>query len=435
MDQAGRSTPIIMEAANFLVVWVNQQVDRKETGESSSSRLPSRPSTAFRDQQIHPVAADDPQVGANPAPLRSGLEIHLPRDIYHSAALIRQRVQHMLEDDPQLALAILVRENKQGQFLAQQLMELSDRHGIPIYEVGQRDRYSRVPSEMLTLLHFVDRPHSPDYLKAALAVLMERKLIPSQDLNAIAPQPEQFLYPDPLAPDLSQAAQQARQFCDRLIRARLALPAYQLVLFLAMVLNYDQTELATADKLAERVARQLAGDSSMAAMLTVLSDIVSSERFEPVETDDLEQRYTRPGQLTIITMHKAKGLDWDGVFIPFLQESMIPGSQRVPPQTKFLGDFSLAEVARAQIRDRLHHPTADATLLSNADAWEQAGHLKTAEEYRLLYVAMTRAKRFLWLAAEQQAPFTWNRPENQESQRPCPAIPALRQRFPLHALP
>jgi DNA helicase-2/ATP-dependent DNA helicase PcrA len=434
MDQAGRSTQIIMDAANFLVVWVNQQVERRETGEALSCHPPSQRFTAFRDQRIHPVAADDPQVGANPQPLRSGLEIHLPRDIYHSATLIRQQVQYMLEDDPQLALAILVRENKQGQFLAQQLVELSDRHGIPIYEVGQRDRYSRVPGEMLALLHFVDRPHSPDYLKAALTVLVERKLIPSQDLNAIAPQPEQFLYPDPLAPELSQAGQQARQVCDRLIRARLALPSYQLILFFAMMLNYDQTELATADKLTERVTRQLAGDSSMAGMLTVLNDIVSSERFEPVETDDLEQRYTRPGQLTIITMHKAKGLDWDGVFIPFLQESMIPGSRRVPPQTKFLGDFSLAEVARAQIRDRLHHPTTEATLLSNAAAWEQAGYLKTAEEYRLLYVAMTRAKRFLWLAAEQQAPFTWNRPDNQEPQRPCPVIPALRQQFPLHAM-
>jgi len=63
------------------------------------------------------------------------------------------------------------------------------------------------------------------------------------------------------------------------------LPQYQLISFLALTLSYDQAELATADKLAERVAQQTAGNSSMAAILTVLNEIVSSERFEPVETE------------------------------------------------------------------------------------------------------------------------------------------------------
>jgi len=61
---------------------------------------------------------------------------------------------------------------------------------------------------------------------------------------------------------------------------------HQLISFLALTLSYDQAELAT-DKLAERVAQQTAGNSSMAAILTVLNEIVSSERFEPVETENL----------------------------------------------------------------------------------------------------------------------------------------------------
>jgi len=54
-----------------------------------------------------------------------------------------------------------------------------------------------------------------------------------------------------------------------------------------------------------------------------------------------------------------------------------------------------------------------------------------AEEFRLLYVAMTRAKRLLWMAAEREAPFTWNKPENLERKEPCPVLPALSQAFPL----
>jgi DNA helicase-2/ATP-dependent DNA helicase PcrA len=60
-------------------------------------------------------------------------------------------------------------------------------------------------------------------------------------------------------------------------------------------------------------------------------------------------------------------------------------------------------------------------------AWEQAKHLKVAEEYRLLYVAMTRAKRLLWMSAAQQAPFTWSKPEAVQGAQPCPVLPVLGQ--------
>ncbi|MGA1626963.1 MAG: 3'-5' exonuclease, partial [Prochlorothrix sp.] len=52
---------------------------------------------------------------------------------------------------------------------------------------------------------------------------------------------------------------------------------------------------------------------------------------------------------------------------------------------------------------------------------------KRSEEYRLLYVAMTRAKRLLWLSAAKQAPFSWNNPENWDDRDACPVIAALEQ--------
>ncbi|MEH2239936.1 ATP-dependent helicase [Nostoc sp.] len=425
MDQAGRSTRIIIEAANFALKWINNQWLATT---NNKQQTPDNRQVPFRLQTIRPVEAGDPQTNANPAPVGQGLELYTPRDIHHTVELLSQRVIELFGEDPtQTSAAILVRENRQGRWLAEALTFVCKEHNIILYDVGERDRRSHVPQEILALLQFCDRPHSPDYLKAALEALVQRQLIPTQDLNALASLPEEFLYPGPLAAPQPETVQKAARLCRSLLRARLELPLYQLISFLALTLNYDQAELATADKLAERVNQQIAGNSSMGGMLSALSEIVSSERFEPVETEDSEERYTRRGQLTIITMHKAKGLDWDYVFLPFLHENLIPGRFWVPPQSQFLGDFTLSEVARAQIRAALH---GESTIPDVTQAWEQAKHLKISEEYRLLYVAMTRAKRLVWMSAAQKAPFTWSKPDNLQEQAPCPVFPALKRQFP-----
>ena len=423
MDQAGRSTRIIIDAANYVLNWVNRS---QLTGAEQ----------AFRPQMIRPVDAGDPQADANPNPVGRGLEIYTPRDIYHTVELIGERVVELLTQNPTHSAAVLVRENRQGTFVAQKLEYLKRNHGIEVYDVAGSDRHSHVPSEILAILQFLDRPHSPDYLKSALEVLVKRQLIPTQDLNALATSPEQFLYPGPLDPQQTPSVKQARKYCANLLRARLELPHHQLISFLALTLNYDQSDLATADKLTERIAKQTHGNSSMHSTLEALSEIVSSERFEPVETEDADSRYLRAGQLTVITMHKAKGLDWDYVFLPFLHEDTLPGSPWVPTAAQFLGDFTLAEVARAQIRASLHHKPLPMAM----EAWDQAGHLKTAEEYRLLYVAMTRAKRLLWMSAADKGPFRWNTfsghaSDNLQAKKPCPVLPALKSQFPRSVVP
>ncbi|WP_040484244.1 ATP-dependent helicase [Lyngbya aestuarii] len=424
MDQAGRSSQIIIDAANFVLKWVNNS-------QLAGSEKP------FREQEIHPVSEGDPQY-PNPAATGLGLELYRPVDVYQTVELIAERVIQLIQDNPEGKFAILVRENKQGEFISNLLTRPDEfnfkvdlrEYPIKIYDASLAARNSRIPAEILSLLQFIDRPHSPDYLKAALKVFSDRQLIPNQDFNALVIQPEEFLYPSPLESSPSDQVRKCRLFCRGLLQARLELAPFQLISFLALTLQYERSELATADKLAERIVKQTAGNNSIPAIVNVLNEIVSSERFETVDIDENKQNesvYTRKGQLTIITMHKAKGLDWDYVFLPFLHEQTIPGGLRVLPQSRFLGEFTLSEVARAQIRAYLHQQNP---LPNVTQAWEQAGYLKTAEEYRLLYVAMTRAKQLLWMSAARQAPFSWHKPENLQAQKPCPILPALKERFP-----
>lgn len=462
MDRAGRSSKIIIEAANFVLNWVNRSWEKGTRGRTDDlqkgaylMRRSYEEGIAvqngyqkqnlefpFRPQAICCVDASDPQPEANPDPVGLGLEIYLPEDIYETVALIKKRVIQLFKEHPQRNAAILVRENRQGRFLTEQLENLPREHNIKLYEVGESDRFSQIPEQILKLLQFIDRPHSPDNLKAALEVLEQRDLIPAQDLNALATYPEQFLYPTPLnSPQKPQVAQ-ARRYCCNLLKARLELPHYQLIPFLGMTLKYSGSELATVQKLSERIAQQIVGNSSLKNAIAVLGEIVSSERFEAIE-EETEELYTRAGQLTIITMHKAKGLDWDYVFIPFLHEDLIPGKPWVPISSKFLGDFTLSEVARAQIRAAVHGRYGDRDRFPDIpqpiEAWEEAGKLKKAEEFRLLYVAMTRAKRLLWMSAAKKGPFRWNtfrgdNTSNFQDKTACPVIPALMRQFPDSAI-
>ena len=419
MDQAGRSSPIIMAAANATLAWVNQS--------KIAGTLPP-----FRNQQIHPVPDEDPQPNANPDPIGQGVEFYQPETVTQTVQQLAARALALYDADPSLSLAILVRENRQGRFISQLLQDPETlaidllTTGLRIFDVGAQDRQTHVPSEMLALLQFIERPHSPDRLKAALRILVDRQRIPSQDLNLLAKLPEQFLYPGPLdTPASTEAAQHTRRLCGGILRARLELPPYHLIPFLGLTLGYNQSELATADKLAARLAQQTREHNTLGEMIRVLQDIVGTERFEAVDTEDRDDRYTRSGQLTIMTMHKAKGLDWDVVFLPFLHERTIPGNLWVPPQQTFLGDFSLPEVARAQIRVETHAEQKPAPIPDLLSAWQQAKELKIAEEFRLLYVAMTRSKQLLWMAAARQAPFSWSNPNNLTESAPCPCLPAV----------
>jgi DNA helicase II / ATP-dependent DNA helicase PcrA len=416
MEQAGRSTQAIMDAANYAIGWGNNWL-RPPGNDATGLAFSSDTESVFCVQTIRAVPIGDAQ--PNPVAEGRGIELYTPKDVYASIDEIGQRLASLFRLNPTANAAILVRENRQAKFIFERLAEWQRLHpDIKVYQAGESDRTSKIPGEILTLFQFMIRPHSPEYLKAALKVLLARKLIDAQDLDALAVFPEQFLYPTVLDVPQSIVVERAKVFCCELLRSRLTLPHYHLISYLANKLNYGPSELATADKLADRIAIESHGRSSIYTSIEILQEIITVEGFENID-EGTESPYTASGQVTIITMHKAKGLDWDYVFIPFLSDRL-HNPLWVPKGAKFLGEFTLAEIARAKIRAHLHKKKI-ATIL---DTWNLANYLKQAEELRLLYVAMTRAKKLLWLAAEKEAPFLWNQFNHTEKDRLQPAKPS-----------
>ncbi|MEM9511201.1 MAG: ATP-dependent helicase [Cyanobacteria bacterium P01_E01_bin.48] len=406
MTEAGRSHSDIIRAANRVLHAANVLRDWRD-------------SPPFRLQDIQPVPADDPQLDANPD--GPGVELTYPDSIADEIKQMGERGRELLAQQPKHSAAILVRYKAQVQYVVRMLEPLAERSNFELYDGGQSGRHSRVPLELLTLAQFLHRPHSPQYARAALEVLHARDRVAKLDFSRLASQPECFLYPGPLAEPLAPVELQAQRLCRSLLKARAELPAAALLTFVALTLLYDADELATTDKLADRVAREAGPAATLGRAVELLSDIVADSDFKPLEAGS-DSVYTRAQQLTVMTLHSAKGLDWDYVFLPFLHERTFPGELYVPNGHKFLGDFNVTDVARAQLRSHLH----GRDMPDIVTAQQQAGQLKAAEELRLLYVGMTRAKRLLWLSAAREAPFTWSVPENLSRQAPCPLLACIQ---------
>jgi len=67
----------------------------------------------------------------------------------------------LFAEDPTVTRAAILVENRQGRWVAEALAPICREHKIVLYDVGEHDRRSHVPAEILAMLQFLDRPHSP----------------------------------------------------------------------------------------------------------------------------------------------------------------------------------------------------------------------------------------------------------------------------------
>jgi DNA helicase II / ATP-dependent DNA helicase PcrA len=201
-------------------------------------------------------------------------------------------------------------------------------------------------------------------------------------------------------------------------QAATLLPVDQLLLTLAQELFTSPADLALAHKLA-LVLRQSAEnhpDWRLPELTAELGVIAKNERrFIGFSEDDsgFDPEKHR-GKVVVTTMHKAKGLEWDRVYLMSVNNYDFPSLQ---PYDTYISEkwfvrsgLNLEAEALAQLRAVLSSGEYDwyeegaATLAARVDY--------TRERLRLLYVAITRAKRDLIV--------TWNTGRKGEAQ---PSLP------------
>ena len=188
--------------------------------------------------------------------------------------------------------------------------------------------------------------------------------------------------------------------------AAVMLPIDQLVLTLAQDVFTSAPDLALAHKLAI-VLRQAAdehGDWRLPELTVELAVIAKNERrFIGFSTDDSgfdPERHR--GKVVVTTMHKAKGLEWDRVYLMSINNydfpSNMPNDRFISEKWFIRGGLNLEAEALAQLKAL--ESTSEYDWYDEGAATMESRINYVKERLRLFYVGLTRAKRELIV--------TWN---------------------------
>jgi len=182
----------------------------------------------------------------------------------------------------------------------------------------------------------------------------------------------------------------------------------------------QELDLAIAYQIASllRQWREAQPEWRLPELVAQLQLVASGRRMLNVVRAD-EGYEPRPGRISLATQHSGKGLEWDAVFLVGIDGMWIPGSLEAP----FLGvhDF-LGGDPQAEATAQLHYlMRSEAGLYPNHTATESAHIEVICERPRLLYVGITRARRFLQISRSRAT----RRQRGEQEMEPATALGVL----------
>lgn len=432
LSVSGRSAPLIIDLANELVRWTVEDHPVPDLRVAFTLREQARRGVSRG--VIRPTPPGDPQ--PNPSDSESLVHIEYQPDaritpdqeldmvaVGEDFALVEWL--HQIEALPEYerpTVAVLVPENNRGFRFA----ELLRKYGVRFEELLRSTTATRQAVSLLnTVLEYLANPADLRRLKQVYWTLMPeatKELVKGdvdlrQTISKIFSQfrfIEDFLWPVSgqvdldlarsledypwLHDDLELLYQRARRWLEAV-----RLPVDQLVLTISRDVFSDPVDVA----LGYKVSVLLGGLSrtypewrlpEFAEELRAISE--NERRF--IGFDDAEAGYEpKPGIPTVATMHAAKGLEWDRVYLLGLSNYSFPSAQ---PYDRYVGERWYARAGlnlEAELVAQLYAAVAgELDAYIEGDATVQARQDYAAERLRLFYVGITRARR--------EVVMTWN---------------------------
>ncbi len=407
LPNSGRSSRSIQKLANRLIAW-----SLEHPHQSIRERAPlSKP-------YIQPTPAGDPQ--PNPADDPAAVVLYAEAwSATKEGMIVTESCRRWLAANPEATAAILVARNTRGSEIVKFLRQA----GVPYVENLNSSSSTRaVLGALARVLGYLADPKSAGRLaevyrvwrrddrddpaaaieiKAICEALKRIKTV--EDL--VAPRLVDWLEDASQAEDDGGKSEDLQVFRERVgvwLRAA-EMPIDQLILTIGGDIFRDVAEIATAHMVALYLAR-LADTHPLMRLpefAAELYDIANNKRRFAGLGDDEGQfdPDAHKGLVTVTTLHKAKGLEWDRVYLVSVNNYDFPSADA---NDSFIGE-------KWFIRDDLNltaEALAQLAALQAGDSYEEglaslnARIDYAAERLRLLYVGITRARKALTI--------TWN---------------------------
>lgn len=436
LPNSGRSARPIIDLANALIKWSRTEHPHLPPDETLSPPL------------IEPTPLGDPQ--PNPEPGQ-------PPFYFHTTALSPERevdivvrsVARWLPDNPNKTVAILAPENRHG-FRITEALQNAD---LPFDDTLLRSALStRVAAQVLaTVVNYIAQPQVSSQLERVWREVWWPRLGPPQMARvmsleygtALAPEdelptptselrkqelpasvaqfsqalrnlrsPESFVFPttrdwlDELtwldeAEGLRPIIYAFRTDLQRWTRAAV-LPIDELLLTIGAELFTEPADLALTHHLAVVLAKLAnehasAGEQWRLPELAKELDNIAQNRRRVLNFNDNDSGYEAvPGKITVATLHAAKGLEWDRVYITSVNSFSFPSGSKEDKyrSERYWARDNLNLVAEAV--EQVHQLSMGTLDDYRPGAATQKARLDiAAERLRLLYVGITRARQEL----------------------------------------
>lgn len=421
LPNSGRSTASIIDLANQLITWTES----------------SHPVPALREALSKPLIRPAPTGDPQPNPPDHPQDVHLVPTAYRPQEEIDdvvRSVDHWIRENPERTLAVLVPRNERGAQLVEGLKALE----VPYVELLRSTEITRNIARALSgALRHLAAPNLPGSLAEAFNAWQwghqdeDQPHANHDELMKVlksCKHTEAFTWPTP-GKDWIESLDNGPGdvLVDTLVEFRtvlqgwhaaVVLPVDQLLLTLAQDLRLGPEESALVYKLSLALARIQRSNPSwqMLDLADELERIANNQRrfigFGDLETAFDPEHY--PGRVIVATMHKAKGLEWDRVYLLAVNQYNFPSLEdkdQFIAEKWFLHDnLNLQAEALAQLETILSADLPNQYKLG--EATRKARIEYAAERLRLLFVGITRAK--------QELVVTWNlgRKEDLEAARP-----------------
>lgn len=432
LPNSGRSTRSIIALANALINWTRSQHPDPDLRAALNPPL------------IEPAPAHDPQ--PNPPDNPNG--IYLVKQKFSEEDELEKIVKSLkqwLPQHPDETVAVLVTRNTRGAKLITKLTEA----GLPCIEMLQTTHATRRAAEALsTIIKSLADPANPVPLAQAYQSLPRpqpesaaQKAAQDKFVKTVASlinqckYVESYLWPHPSndwlrekrdnhTPEEYLAELEAFRDLMRRWQSATLLPIDQLLLTIAQDLFSSPADLALAHKLALVLENSAQANPHwrLTDFANELSTIARNERkLSGFSDEDLAfDPEQHKGKVLVATMHKAKGLEWDRVYLVSVNNYDFPSNQ--PYDTYISEPYYVRERLnlQAELLSMLKALAANDPIglyMEEGLATRQARLDYCAERLRLLYVGITRARKELII--------TWNTGRSNLNNPTSAALPLI----------